>query len=484
MQRSEQGFSPAQHPPPAPFSRLESGARTPFARSSRPRPGLDPFSVITLSLNIPGPDKNLPGCKTLFARAAGALERALGEALVPGGGVPSEAAVLGPFGIWRGGVNPRAAKRAAVAVEHGAAGGRLLDVDVYDASGRQVDRGSLDLAPRACLVCPEPAHECARLGRHTSEQIVGAARALLTDAFLDALADALVCGAREELALTPKPGLVDCVDSGSHPDLTFESMSRSIDLLSVYYAELRPLLVDGCPADSSWSLAVAAGAGGQDSAGARRRAGATRLLDLPSCIAAGIRAEQRMTAHVGSNAHRGYIFLSGLLLLAAAPVPGGVSEYRARIAALAAGILAANRDAPASHGGELRRVHGMAGIHGEALAGLPAVFDHGGPALRHASAAGLDRPAAAHYAMAVLMQHLQDTTAVHRCGHDGLRRLRDDGRRIQAAIESGSDHRLLLAMLNDEYRALRLTMGGVADCLALSLALEGSGVMLPDDESA
>jgi len=455
-----------------------------------------PGTVVTLSLNIPGPDKNLPGCETLFARASAALARALGEALVRGDGVSNAAGILGPFGIWSAGLDPRAVKCAAVAVEHGAAGGRLLDVDVYDATGRQVDRASLNLAPRACLVCPAPAHECARLGRHTSAQIVAAARALLADAFLDALADALVCGSREELALTPKPGLVDCVDSGSHPDLTFESMSRSIDLLPIYYAELRPVLTAGCPADSAWNPAVAGG--GQDSTGARRTTEGVRRATVPrpppsalprldpeACIAAGVRAEQRMMAHVGSNSHRGYIFLSGLLLLAAAPVPGGVAEYRARIATLAADVLAANRDAAAaSHGGELRRVHGLAGIHGEALAGLPAVFEHGRPALRHASAAGLDRPAAAHYAMAVLMQHLEDTTAVHRCGLDGLRRLREDGRRIQAAIESGSDHLLLLAMLNDEYRAMRLTMGGVADCLALSLALEGSGVVLPDDEPA
>jgi len=424
--------------------------------------GRDPLSVVTLSLNIPGPDKNLPGCKTLFSRAAAEMGRALGGALVAADRASNTVNVLGPFGIWHAGLDPRAAKRAALAVEHDAAGGRLLDVDVYDASGRQVDRGSLNLAPRACLVCREPAHECARLGRHAAGEIVDAARALLTDAFVDGLADALVSGAREELALTPKPGLVDRADSGSHPDLTFESMSRSIDLLPAYFAEL--------------GLALAGGSG---------LAARLAPVDLQACIAAGRRAEQRMVAHAGSNAHRGYIFLSGLLLLAAAPVPRAGSEYRARIAALAEDILAANRDAPErSHGGELRRAHGVAGIHGEVLAGLPAVFEHGRRALRQGSAAGLDRSASAHYAMAVLMQHLEDSTAIHRCGRDGLRRLREDGRRIQGAIESGRDHHALLAMLNDEYRAMRLTMGGVGDCLALSLALEGSGVVLPDDEPA
>jgi len=476
----------AQDPGPRAFLRARDEREAAVRRVLGEHQGRAPLSIVTLSLNIPGPDKNLAGCETLFARAAAALQRALGGALEPGGGVSDPVNVLGPFGIWHLGLDPRAAKRAVLAVEHGATEGRLLDVDVYDASGRQVDRGSLDLAPRACLVCPEPAHECARLGRHSSGQVVAAARALLADAFLDGLADALVGGAREELALTPKPGLVDRADSGSHPDLTFEAMSRSIDLLPQYFAELRST------SPSSVGAGLRAGPAGhrRTSVGAGLRAGPAghrrTRENIEACIHAGVRAERRMWDEVGSNAHRGYIFLGGLALLAGAPgPPRNTGEFRARIVALASDILAANREAAErSHGGELRRVHGVAGIHGEALAGLPAVFEHGRPSLRNASLAGLDRRASAHYAMAVLMQHLEDTTAVHRCGLDGLRRLRDDGRRIQVAIESGSDHHRLLAALNDEYRAMHLTMGGVADCLALSLALEGSGVVLPDDVPA
>ena len=73
--------------------------------------------------------------------------------------------------------------------------------------------------------------------------------------------------------------------------------------------------------------------------------------------------------------------------------------------------------------------------------------------------------------MAVLMQSVEDTTAVHRCGPEGLDRLRADGRRLEGLIEPGEDYLPWLADLNDEYRRLGLTMGGVADCLALCFAL-------------
>ncbi len=126
----------------------------------------------------------------------------------------------------------------------------------------------------------------------------------------------------------------------------------------------------------------------------------------------------------------------------------------------------------ATHGEEARRQHGVGGVLGEALAGLPSVFDHGLPALQRGLATLGSLEAAQHYLMGVLMTTVEDTTALHRCGPAGLARLREDGARLVALIEAGGDHRARLRALNDEYRAIRLTMGGVADCLALTLAVQ------------
>ena len=419
-----------------------------------------PLSVVTISLNLPGSARHLPGCATLFAAGAAALEAAVGRegAVLRSASAEKRSTndALGPFGVWHAALDAPVVKRLGVALEHDVPGGRLLDVDVYDGDGRQVGRAAFGLPPRRCFLCAEPAHDCGRLARHAAEDLARVVQALLAHAFRAALAAALVNGAREELALTPKPGLVDRLDNGSHPDLTFESMSRSVDLLPAYFAELTSLAGDrGHPPD------------------------------LGACIDAGRRAEQRMLAEIGSNAHRGYIFLGGLLLLAGAgEVVQDTAEYRGRLRALASLVLGTNRQPPGwSHGSRLRGLHGLSGIHGEALAGLPAVFEAGLPALSRALDAGLGREPASHYAMAVLMQQVEDTTAVHRCGLAGLRRLHEDGERIQATIESGADALPLLAGLNDEYRATGLTMGGVADCLAATLALKGSGLVLPDHES-
>ena len=111
-------------------------------------------------------------------------------------------------------------------------------------------------------------------------------------------------------------------------------MSRSIDLLPAYFDELLD---------------------------------PRRPLDLAACVAAGRRAERRMVDAVGANAHKGYIFLAGLVLLAArtAADPSGL---RSSVSALARRILDGRtppRSRPAatpSHGARARADHGVGGI--------------------------------------------------------------------------------------------------------------------------
>jgi triphosphoribosyl-dephospho-CoA synthase len=340
---------------------------------------------------------------------------------------------LGPWTILASPLAPAAIKRATIDIETTLPAGRLLDLDVYDASGGQVDRTSLGVPTRPCLLCSRPAVECIRGRRHAAEDVSAAATRLLRRV----LAAALVRGARTELGLTPKPGLVDRLDNGSHPDLSFDEMSRSIDLLPAYFEELLAL---GDP------------------------------LDLAACVAAGMRAELRMIDAIGSNAHRGYIFLTGLVLLAAR-LAADPARLRSSVSTLTRRILDGRTrpdrpDREPTHGDRVRTDYGVGGIVGEALQGLPAVFERGLPVL--AASRG---PEAPHLLMAVLMQSVEDTTAIHRCGPQGLARLQADGLRLERVVESGGDYLPLLAALNDEYRGLNLTMGGVADCMALCFAL-------------
>lgn len=416
-----------------------------------------------MSVNVPGADKQPPGIDRLFGCAVEAV-----TARVPGAALEAEGTdVLGPFRALSVRVRARAGvadlKRAMADLERALPAGRLLDLDVYGRQGEPVDRTSLGLPPRSCLVCDAPARECIRAGRHTREQLAAAVASLLAPVAAgpcvapptpgppfaaDTLADTLVWGATLELELTPKPGLVDRLDNGSHPDLTFERMAQSIALLPTYYAELLHLRRQGAPLDA--------------------------------CIGAGLHAEQRMFERVGTNTHRGYIFLSGLLLLAAidaetAPGAMPAAHRRHRLAGVRTRIRALARE---FFGRETGGVIGRSaserrgGVRAEALRGLPSVFEAGWPSYSGARTREGPGDRAAFALLATLMQRVDDTTARRRCGEAGLARLRRDGAILDDLVARGVDPKPTLTSWNGEYRRMGLTMGGVADCMALVFAID------------
>lgn len=252
------------------------------------------------------------------------------------------------------------------------------------------------------------------------------------------LAVLLVKGLQQELDLTPKPGLVDCWDNGSHDDLNHQLMTRSIALLARYFAECVTALEAGQPIEQ------------------------LRLL--------GIAAEQEMLAQLKTNTHRGAIFLGGLLLgavHAAASLDGAtVSTTVARCARR----LFATGSPVGTNGSTVRGRFRAGGIVREALSGLSAVFEIGVSALYQAERQGFSQRDGLLLTMARLMQTVEDTTALHRCGPVGLIQLQRDGAILETLLLNGNDPLMFLMTANRRYRQQRLTMGGVADLLAISVA--------------
>jgi len=249
----------------------------------------------------------------------------------------------------------------------------------------------------------------------------------------DHLAGCLAEGLRRELYLTPKPGLVDRTDCGAHPDLNLALMERSIAQVESYLRQL------------SASLAVDA-----------------KLHEL---VAIGRCAEQTMWTQLGTNTHKGAIFICGLLLTASARTGAEQLQSLSSGVAEVAEEFFRHQCQGDSHGARARRRYRTEGIVGEALRGLPALFEVALPAGIEGSMLFADERLALFLMMARLMQSVEDTTALHRCGETGLARLRRDGRTIEAALLNGKDPIPLLTQLNAEYRASHLTMGGVADLL-------------------
>lgn len=247
---------------------------------------------------------------------------------------------------------------------------------------------------------------------------------------LESFATALIDGLKAELFLTPKPGLVDLYDSGSHSDLSLGSMLSSIRLLDSYLKEL-------CVALS-------------------------RGDKLEKLVAIGKQAEQRMFDQLQSNSHRGGIFICGLLLTARSRCPNSDPDLLRQAICKAAEDFFNLSQREQSNGQHVRHRFGVGGIVQEALQGLPSLFDIVLPALSDQTVTIQKR---AWLAMARLMQTVEDTTTLHRGGQTGLARLRKAGLQLERSLLSGIEPTPLLFKLNQDFKTMNLTMGGVADLL-------------------
>ncbi|QBR00005.1 triphosphoribosyl-dephospho-CoA synthase [Paraburkholderia pallida] len=275
--------------------------------------------------------------------------------------------------------------------------------------------------------------------------------------------DALI----EEARLTPKPALVDARGSGAHVDLDLATMLRSAHALEPTFAAL-----------------------------ARASRGATPGSALRTDLARIGRAGEAamMCATGGSNAHRGAIWIVGLLVAGATIVhtpsggtnvftwgghPWGGHPHAMEIAETAAQIarfddrMAPTAQPTPSNGERVRQRYNVGGARREAQDGFPHVIDVGLPALHAARAQGHDEAAARVDALLAIMASLDDTCVLHRAGlagreaaQAGAQRVRDAGGIATRAGRAAFD------ALERALLALNASPGGAADLLAATLFID------------
>lgn len=262
-----------------------------------------------------------------------------------------------------------------------------------------------------------------------------------------------------ELETYPKPGLVSPVDSGSHDDMDAGMFRRSIVAIEPFFARLAAAGKAGFP------LAT--------------------LRDI------GLEAEAAMLMATGGvNTHRGAVFALGLLCAAAGSGARDLAEYARDTWGEA---LASERVPGDSHGAGAMRRFGVGGARGEAAAGFPSVLEVGLPALREgrrlaggpmlqdvvpvqsARVRQVEEAARVH-AFFALLAHLDDTNLLHRGGAEGLAFAQASARAFLNAGGVGApDWRKRAVATHRAFVACRLSPGGSADLLAVTLFLDSAG---------
>ena len=330
---------------------------------------------ISLSLNVPGFPKSNPIATSFFAYCLRDLKYALKANLVT---ICEQEAIescdaAGDFFMVpcaMGALSLQTIKQVCEDFEQSHALGRFIDADLNDQNGETVSSGKSKL----CFFCLErPAIECRREEAHDVNELRNfmfpkmegycrEQREILIIRKLSELAQRAVLA---EISLTPKPGLVDRLSTGSHADMNYETFIHSTAAISPWFGDLV------------------------------REGFSYRNNDLKKALPVirgiGLRMESAMfEATQNINTQKGIIFLMGVALFACGKLFGqndrfNPTEFREIVKEMCSDLvekeLCILSDSGHSHGEQIYRKYGFSGARGEAKSGFATVFEFGLPVL-------------------------------------------------------------------------------------------------------
>lgn len=410
--------------------------------------------LVCFTMNIPGPEKDSPLIRRAFREGLSRLEETL-DGIV----FRQEAfAVTGCEAFFVANMPAAQLKAVCQQIEDNHPLGRLFDIDVLDTSGCKLERKT----QRGCMICGKPGRFCAASRAHSADLLQQKVTAIMTDFFArqdgDAVADLAKKALLDEVHTTPKPGLVDENNQGSHKDMDIPLFTRSAESLRPYFLACFEI--------------------GRDH---QERSPEETFSLLRQ---AGIEAEKQMFAATGGvNTHKGAVYTMGLLCgsigrlwQAGAPFAGAESILQ-EAASLAFAAVQADLsaiDTPKTPGEALFLKKGLTGIRGQAAAGFPAIREISLPAFTRALAQGKSQNDAAVIALIHLIAQVEDTNLYHRGGSEGAAFAKAAAKALLPSPEMGD-----VEMLDAQFIARNLSPGGCADLLAATLFLSALKTNFP-----
>lgn len=410
--------------------------------------------VVSYTLNIAGPVKNGPAFRRCFDEGLARLHRELRYAGLPILHEENTDAPTGCEALIAVDGDAMRIKALCAGIEDEDEMGRLFDMDVIDPQRGKLDRSELGLEPRRCIICGAIGSGCASRRLHPVSALQAKTGLLIRSFFQSSDAEFIASQAVRallyEVCTTPKPGLVDRANSGSHRDMDIFTFMTSTAALIPYFQS--------------------AAAIGQDNA----------ALSPEDCFALlrreGRKAEEAMFAATnGVNTHKGAIFSLGTVCCAMGRLWTVAGLCRDVHGILAECSLLVRRQViedmahmtGSTAGQRIYRQYGLSGIRGEIKNALPSVEKLALPALRASLAAGKSLEQSGVDAFLALLGGVADTNIVSRGGTGALEWANTRARELVSRA-AGVDE---VSRFDAEMIERNLSPGGCADLLAITYFL-------------
>ena len=409
-----------------------------------------PFPLICFTMNIAGPVKTSPLIERAFYEGLKFIDE----------NIPKELVLLRHINISDTGceamlsinMNAEPLKNICISIEESCALGRLFDIDILDADGTKLQRDSL----RGCIVCGAPGRGCAAGRLHSVHELQKVTTKIITEYFYsydrERVAQLATSSLIQEVRTTPKPGLVDCRNNGSHDDMNINTFIESANTLTSYFSECFAI--------------------GYNTSKLKPEETFSMLRK------AGIEAEKKMyDATKGVNTHKGIIYSMGIICasigrLWSPDVPiANLDDILSQCAKIVKKSVKADFEFidSSTAGGQLYLKYGFTGIRGEVAKGFPSVTNISLPIYKKYFNAGLDSNFAGVITLLNLIANVKDTNLYHRGGIVGAEFAVNTVRSLIEKSTTPSTEEVIA--LDNEFIKRNLSPGGCADLLAITYFL-------------
>jgi len=406
--------------------------------------------LISFTMNIAGPVKNSPLIERAFYKGISILEEKLQKEIILSQHI--KICDTGCEAFFSVSLDAKKLKEICTSIEESCPLGRLFDMDVLNAEGIKLERKTI----RSCIVCGAPGRNCAARRLHPVSQLQSVTYNILNSYFsasdCQKIAKLATKCLIQEVNTTPKPGLVDKRNTGSHNDMNIDTFIKSANALTDYFYECVSIgqkTFDKTPQETFNFLK-----------------------------SAGIKAEKSMyMATGGINTHKGAIYSIGVICGALGRLwtPEAPIAKTNDILSVCSLIVKAAVESDFSSingstaGERLYLKHGLSGIRGEVASGFSSVAKYGLPAYQQGLDNNLSFNDAGVYALLHLILNVDDTNMYHRGGFEGVSYAKSSVKSLLKKNQFPSTKEI--ENLDDAFIKRNLSPGGCADLLAVTYFL-------------